>query len=99
MNYINNLLYKEQSPHNPQPLTESSDYSMAILFGNKINNINYNTTSYVDYMMLYVPQPPKVYTSYPSEPIGYECGSGTDTHSETHSDTDNDRVVIIDIVS
>ena len=60
-----------------------------------INN-NYNDTNYI---MIAIPQPPKVYTSYPSEPIGYECGSGTDTHSETHSDTDNDRVVIIDIVS
>ena len=98
MNYtINNLLYKEQSPHNPQPLSESSDYSMAILFDNKIN-YNTTTTSNLSYIMVAIPQPPKVNIVHPSEPIGYECGSGTDTHSETHSDTENDRVVIIDIV-
>jgi len=98
MNYtINNLLYKEQSPHNPQPLTESSDYSMAILFDNKINNINYNTTSYQDYMMLYVPQPPKVDRVCPSEPIGYECrGRDTDTDND---DSDDRCVVIVDIMS
>ena len=98
MNYINNLLYKEQSPHNPQPLTESSDYSMAYLFNNKINNINYNTTttSNLSYIMVAIPQPPKVYAAYPSEPIGYEC-RGRDT--DTDDDVDNDHIVIIDIMS
>ena len=99
MNYINNLLYKEQSPHNPQPLTESSDYSMAILFDNKINNINYNTSSYQDYMMLHVPQPPKVDRVSPSEPVGYQCDSGVVVETVCSDDSDSGHVVIVDIVS
>ena len=59
-----------------------------------INN-NYNDTNYI---MIAIPQPPKVDRAYPSELDGYKCSSGTDTDRETHSDTDNDRVVIIDIV-
>ena len=60
---------------------------------NYINNNNYNHTNY---MMLYIPQPPRVEPLYPSAPIGYECSGGdTDTDSDSK---ENGSIVIIDIV-
>ena len=57
-----------------------------------INNNNNDT----NYIMLYVPQPPKVDRVCPSEPIGYEC-RGRDT--DTDDDSDDRCIVIVDIMS
>jgi hypothetical protein len=61
------------------------------------NTTTYTPTTYQPYLMLPIPEPPKVHTMHPSAPIGYECGS--DRVVDTAIDNDNrDNVVIIDIV-
>tara|TARA_R110002020_G_scaffold340087_1_gene555093 strand:- start:368 stop:562 length:195 start_codon:yes stop_codon:yes gene_type:complete len=60
-----------------------------------INNNNNDT----NYIRAYVPQPPKVYAAYPSEPVGYQCDSGVVVETVCSDDSDSGHVVIVDIVS
>ena len=59
-------------------------------------NYTINNNNDTNYIVLAIPQPPKVYAVYPSEPIGYEC-RGRDT--DTDDDSDDRCVVIVDIMS